>query len=176
MIKELEELKKFPHAHHDDGQDVLAQGGVFGADGIAISKNILTDAPHIETPSNPDIAGPSMYLVDNLSKRFKNDLDKGLTKFGEQNGFPVIFVISNKVFDPPQKDPVSGSLTISQTDVKMFKGKEMHEASAYARKVMGQLGIYNPNKLKSTPRSEHSIFNAIDEGDTLGITDHWVED
>jgi hypothetical protein len=51
----------------------------------------------------------------------------------------------------------------------------MHEAAAYARKVMGQLGIYNQNKLKSTPRSEHSIFNAIDEGDTLGITDHLVE-
>ena len=42
MIKELEEFNKFPHVHHADEQDVLAQGGVFGAAGIAIYKNILT--------------------------------------------------------------------------------------------------------------------------------------
>lgn len=94
--------------------------------------------------------------------------DKDLESFGKEHGFPVIFVLQ----------PIENEIGKFENKFKltMFKKDQMHKAAEYARKVMGHLGIYNPNKLKSTPKSEHSIFNAIDEGDTLGITDHWVED
>lgn len=72
------------------------------------------------------------------------DLDKMLTKFGEQNGYPVIFVVTTKTFDPPKEDIAHSAIITDQLDVKCFKSNEMHEAADYAQKISGVLGAFDP--------------------------------
>lgn len=72
------------------------------------------------------------------------DLDKMLTKFGEQNGYPVIFVVTAKTFDPPKEDIAHSAIITDQLDVKCFKSNEMHEAADYAQKISGVLGAFDP--------------------------------
>lgn len=72
------------------------------------------------------------------------DLDKILTKFGEQNGYPVIFVVTAKTFDPPKEDIAHSAIITDQLDVKCFKSNEMHEAADYAQKISGVLGAFDP--------------------------------
>ena len=130
MIAELESL---PKGNHDDAQDAAA----------VLLNPKLKEKPHVEIPHDPDIFKPTKSAQDILSEQNRREVEKYLAKFGEQNGYPVIFVTTFRQFDPPKEDIVHEAFINTEFNIQMFKKSEMHDAVDFAMRNGGELGIFN---------------------------------
>ena len=82
----------------------------------------------------------------NLNEYQLKIIDKGLNEFGAQNGFPVIFVISTKKYDPPKHDVLNYRFITEESEIKCFKKDEMEKAADYAQSVNGEIGVFDPKQ------------------------------
>lgn len=143
----IEQLRSLPRAPHDDAQDAMAfsilpTAGILGAAAVLLNPK-LKEKAHVEIPREPDIFKPTKSALGFLSERDRSETEKYLAKFGEQNGYPVIFVTTLKKFDPPKKDIVHEAIINTEFNIQMFKKSEMHDAVDFARRNGGELGIFN---------------------------------
>jgi hypothetical protein len=144
----LEELRKYSASGHkgDDDAMALAMAGqaVFHPDSPFVS---IEARSHVNTkceiPRDSDIFKPKKSTLNIFSERNKRELEKYLAKFGEQNGYPVIFVTTLRTFDPPKEDIVHEALITTEVNITMYKKSEMREAADFARRNGGELGIFN---------------------------------
>lgn len=81
--------------------------------------------------------------LDILSEQNRSKTEKYLAKFGEQNGYPVIFVTTLRQFEPPKEDIVHDALIDTEINIQMYKKSEMREAADFAVRNGGELGIFN---------------------------------
>lgn len=179
----IDELKSLPKSPHDDAQDAAAlaippMAGIIGAT-AAILNPKLKDA-HVEIPREQDIFKPTKSALDFLSEQNRIDTEKYMAKFGEQNGYPVIFVTTFRQFDPPKEDIVNKAFINTEINIQMFKKSEMRKAADFARRNGGELGIFDPPKSKEVERLEKErdywksrCLREEDDGDSLGIFRHW---
>ena len=94
-----------------------------------------------------EIKAPKDYKNEiDKAERFFKQIDKGLTEFGKQNGFPVIFVITNKNYNPPKHDEFKGVYITDESEVTCFKKNEMKKAAEFAQSVNGELGVFDPKQ------------------------------
>lgn len=148
----IERLRSLPKSNHDDKQDAMSQvmagQAVFHPDSPFVS---IEARSHVNTkceiPRDPDIFKPTKSTINILSEQNKRELEKYLAKFGEQNGYPVIFVTTFRQFDPPKEDIVHNAFINTEVNIQMFKKSEMREAADFARRNGGELGIFN-SKIK----------------------------
>ena len=187
MIAELESLPK--GKHHEESQDAAAlapppTAGILGAVAGQLAAE-LKEKPHVEIPREPDIFKPTISALDILSEQNRREMEKYLAKFGEQNGYPVIFVTTFRQFDPPKEDIVHEAFINTEFNIQMFKKSEMHDAVDFARRNGGELGIFDPrskdeqiNDLKKKVKRleedrDYWMRKAEgDDDDTLGIFKH----
>lgn len=143
----IEKLRSLPKANHDDKQDAMAQlmagQAVFHPDSPFVS---IEARSHVNTKCeisrDPDIFKPTKSTLNILSEQNKRELEKYLAKFGEQNGYPVIFVTTFRQFEPPKEDIVHNAFIDTEVNIQMFKKSEMREAADFARRNGGELGIF----------------------------------
>ncbi|MBR6448328.1 MAG: hypothetical protein IKS96_07410 [Fibrobacter sp.] len=182
IIAELESLPK--GKHNEDSQDAAAlapppTAGILGAAAVLLNPK-LKEKPHVEIPHEHDIFKPTKSALDILSEQNRRDVEKYLDKFGEQNGYPVIFVTTFRQFDPPKEDIVHEAFINTEFNIQMFKKSEMREAADFARRNGGELWIFDPPKSKEVERLEKErdywksrCIREEEDGDTLGIFKHW---
>ena len=182
--KLIEELKTLPKCSHNDSQDAaaLAQpptAGILCAAAVLLNPK-LKEKAHVDIPRETDIFKPTKSMLDILSERIDSDLNKRLTKFGETNGFPVVFVFYQTLKD-------ENGVSKATCDIKMYKSDEKQDARLFALKHAGEFGIFDPRSKdeqikdleKKVKRLEedrdywHREATGRDDGDTLGIFRHW---
>jgi hypothetical protein len=187
----LEELRKYSASGHkgDDDAMALAMAGqaVFHPDSPFVS---IEARSHVNTkceiPRDSDIFKPKKSTLNIFSERNKRELEKYLAKFGEQNGYPVIFVTTLRTFDPPKEDIVHEAFINTEVNITMYKKSEMREAADFAMLNGGELGIFAPRskdeQIKDLEEKVKSLEDDRDywkrkaegdDDDTLGIFKHW---
>lgn len=186
----IEQLRSLPKASHDDKQDAAAlapppTAGILGAV-AAILHPELKEKANVDTPRDPDIFKPTKSALDNFSEQNRREAEKYLAKFGEQNGYPVIFVTTFRQFDPPKEDIVHEALITTEVNIQMYKECEMREAADFARRNGGELGIFDPRSKDEQIKDMEKKVKRLeedrdywkrkaegDDDDTLGIFRHW---
>ena len=188
MIAELESLPK--GKNHEDSQDTAAlalppTAGILGAAAVLLNPE-LKEKQHVEIPHEPDIFKPTKSALDILSEQNRSKTEKYLAKFGEQNGYPVIFVTTFRQFEPPKEDIVHHAFINTEVNIQMFKKSEMHEAADFAIRNAGELGIFDPRSKDEQIKDLEKKVKRLEENrdywkrkaegeddDTLGTFKHW---
>ena len=185
-----EEAKK---AYNDALQKIQDTGHpVFNPDSPFVSiearshVNTMPEKPHVEIPRETDIFKPTKSTLNIFSEQNKRELEKYLAKFGEQNGYPVIFVTTSRTFDPPKEDIVHEALITTEVNIQMFKKSEMREAANFAIRNAGELGIFDPRSKDEQIKDLEKKVKRLEEerdywkreaigknDDTLGTFSHW---
>jgi hypothetical protein len=187
----LEELRKYSASGHkgDDDAMALAMAGqaVFHPDSPFVS---IEARSHVNTkceiPRDSDIFKPKKSTLNIFSERNKRELEKYLAKFGEQNGYPVIFVTTLRTFDPPKEDIVHEAFINTEVNITMYKKSEMREAADFAMLNGGELGIFAPRSKDEQIKDLEKKVKRIEENrdywkreaegdddDTLGTFKYW---
>lgn len=188
MIAELESLPK--GKHHEDSQDAAAlapppTAGILGAAAVLLNPK-LKEKPHVDIPREPDIFKPTKSALDFLAEQNRSETEKYLAKFGEQNGYPVIFVTTFRQFEPPKEDIVHNAFINTEFYIQMFKKSDMPKAADFARRNGGELGIFDPRSKDEQIKDLEKKVKRLeedrdywkrkaegDDDDTLGIFKHW---
>lgn len=144
----IERLRSLPKSNRDDKQDTMALAmagqAVFHPDSQFVS---IEARSHVNTmpemPRDPDIFKPTKSNLDFLSEQNKREIEKYLAKFGEQNGYPVIFVTTFRRFEPPKEDIVHEAFINTEVNIQMFKKSGMREAADFARRNGGEIGTFD---------------------------------
>ena len=179
-----------PKCSHNDVQDTAALAippvaGILGAVATLFAPKPIENL-HVEIPHEQDIFKPTKSMLDIFSEQNRREIGKYLDKFGEQNGYPVIFVTTFRQFDPPKEDIVHEAFINTELNIQMFKKSEMHEAADFARRNGGELGIFDPRSKDEQIKDLEKKVKRLeedrdywkreaegDDGDTLGIFRHW---
>lgn len=176
-------LHSIPVTMHYDKQDTAAfsiapTAGIIGAAALALERKPIENV-RIETPHNEDVFRPTKSMLDILSERIDSDLNKRLTEFGENNGFPVVFVFYQTLKN-------ENGVSMATCDIKMFKFDEKQDARLFAIKHAGEFGFFDPRSKDEQIKDLEKKVKRLeedrdywkrkaegDDDDTLGIFKHW---
>lgn len=188
MIANLESLPK--GKNHEDSQDTAAlalqpTAGILGAAAVLFNQE-LKEKPHVEIPRETDIFKPTKSALNFLSEQNRSKTEEYLAKFGEQNGYPVIFVTTFRQFEPPKEDIVHKAFINTEVNITMYKKSEMREAADFAMLNGGELGIFDPRSKDEQIKDLEKKVKRLEEDrdywkreaeggddDTLGTFKHW---
>lgn len=111
--------------------------------GLKLEKTVF---PHVNIPK-PDIMETS--AVKPLGEILGRKLDEEMTAFGNEHGFPVIFVFYQ------EKTETNGGIVKCTGTTQLFTKDQMHEAAEFASQHGGELGVYDPRSAEETYKDKY---------------------
>lgn len=93
--------------------------------------------PHVDIPKQDCM---DSYAVKPLGELIGRKLDEEMTAFGNEHGFPVIFVFYQ------EKTETNGGIVKCTGTTQLFTKDQMREAAEFASQHEGELGVFDPKE------------------------------